>query len=150
MRPQMVQEHRARMQREASAQRRRHKKGGNRCKSPDVLAGAGAVTTVTVTGAAFGRWEPSERYPDPTIQILDPSFARYRLALASVERIATNMRWCEGPVYFGDARCLLWSDIPNNRIMRWDEETGRVSVFRKPSNNANGNTRDRQGRLVTC
>ena len=60
------------------------------------------------------------------------------------------MRWCEGPVYFGDARCLLWSDIPNNRIMRWDEETGRVSVYRKPSNNANGNTRDRQGRLVTC
>jgi gluconolactonase len=115
-----------------------------------MLVGAGALTTVTVTGRAFGGWEPSERYPDPAIQILDPSFARYRLALASVERIATNMRWCEGPVYFGDARCLLWSDIPNNRIMRWDEETGRVSVFRKPSNNANGNTRDRQGRLVTC
>jgi gluconolactonase len=89
-----------------------------------MLVGAGAVTTVTVTGTAFGGWEPSERYPDPAIQILDPSFARYRLALASVERIATNMRWCEGPVYFGDARCLLWSDIPNNRIMRWDEETG--------------------------
>ena len=53
-------------------------------------------------------------------------------------------------MWFGDARCLLWSDIPNNRIMRWDEETGDVSVFRKPSNYANGNTRDRQGRLVTC
>ena len=51
--------------------------------------------------------------------------AGYRLALAGVERIAAGMRWCEGPVYFGDARCLLWSDIPNNRIMRWDEETGR-------------------------
>ncbi len=60
------------------------------------------------------------------------------------------MRWCEGPVWFGDGRYLLWSDIPNNRIMRWDEETGAVSVFRKPSNNANGNTRDRQGRLLTC
>ena len=115
-----------------------------------MLAGAGAVTAMTFTGTASGRWEPSERYPDPAIQVLDPSFARYRLALAGVERIAGNMRWCEGPVYFGDARCLLWSDIPNNRIMRWDEETGRVSVFRKPSNNANGNTRDRQGRLVTC
>ena len=56
----------------------------------------------------------------------------------------------EGPVWFGDGRYLLWSDIPNNRIMRWDEETGAVSVFRKPSNNANGNTRDRQGRLLTC
>jgi gluconolactonase len=53
-------------------------------------------------------------------------------------------------VWFGDGRYLLWSDIPNNRILRWDEETGAVSVFRKPSNNANGNTRDRQGRLVTC
>ena len=67
-----------------------------------------------------------------------------------MERIAHGTRWNEGPVYFGDGRYLLWSDIPNNRIMRWDEETGRVSVFRKPSNNANGNTRDRQGRLVTC
>ncbi len=56
----------------------------------------------------------------------------------------------KGPVWFGDGRFLLWSDIPNNRMLRWDEETGSVSVFRKPSNNANGNTRDRQGRLVTC
>jgi gluconolactonase len=95
-------------------------------------------------------WTPSLRYPDPSVQILDPSFAKYRLPLASVERLATGMRWSEGPVWFGDARCVLWSDIPNNRIMRWDEETGAVSIFRKPSNNANGNTRDRQGRLVTC
>src|SRR5712671_3441192 len=97
-----------------------------------------------------GLWQPSERYPDPAVHVLDPSFAKYRLALASVERLATGMRWCEGPVYFGDLRCLLWSDIPNNRMMRWDEETGAVSVFRRPSNNANGNTRDQQGRLITC
>ena len=90
------------------------------------------------------------RYPDPAIQKLDPSFTKYRLGLASVEKHRARLRWSEGPVWFGDGRCLLWSDIPNNRIMRWDEETGRVSVFRKPSNNANGNTRDRQGRLVTC
>ena len=60
------------------------------------------------------------------------------------------MRWAEGPVWFGDGRYLLWSDIPNNRIMKWEEETGAVSVFRKPSNFSNGNTRDRQGRLLTC
>jgi gluconolactonase len=90
------------------------------------------------------------RYPDPAVQIVDQSFAKYRVANAAVERLATGFRWCEGPVWFGDARCLLWSDIPNNRIMRWDEETGAVSVFRKPSSYANGNTRDRQGRLVTC
>jgi len=112
-----------------------------------ILTGAGAIAS---SGGASGNWEPSERYPDPSVQVLDPSFAKYRLLLASVERLATGMRWCEGPIYFGDARCLLWSDIPNNRIMRWDQETGRISVFRKPSNNANGNTRDRQGRLITC
>ena len=117
----------------------------------EMLAGASSVAAaMTFTHSAFGRWEPSERYPDPAIQTLDPSFNKYRLALAGVERIAHGTRWNEGPVYFGDGRYLLWSDIPNNRIMRWDEETGRVSVFRKPSNNSNGNTRDRQGRLITC
>ena len=95
-------------------------------------------------------WEPSQRYPDPAVQVIDPSFNRYRLPLASVERLATGCRWSEGPVYFGDGRYVLWSDIPNDRILKWEEETGAVSVFRKSSNNANGNTRDRQGRLVTC
>ena len=90
------------------------------------------------------------RYPDPAIEVLDPSFLKYRLFNASVERLATGTRWGEGPVWFGDGRYLLWSDIPNNRIMRWDETTGQASVFRAPSNNANGNTRDRQGRLITC
>jgi gluconolactonase len=95
-------------------------------------------------------WQPSERYPDAAIEIVDRSFEKYRVFSASVERLATGFRWCEGPVWFGDARCLLWSDIPNNRIMRWEEETGGVTVFRKPSDFANGNTRDREGRLVTC
>jgi gluconolactonase len=90
------------------------------------------------------------RYPDPAIQILDASFAQYRHALAAVECIATGYKWAEGPVWLGDTRSLLWSDIPNNRILRWDEETGATTVFRKPSGYSNGNTRDRQGRLVTC
>jgi gluconolactonase len=95
---------------------------------------------------------PSEpiRYPDPRIKILDPRFQPLVLGNAAVERIATGCRFCEGPVWFGDGRYLLWSDIPNDRIMHWEEETGAVSVFRKPSHYANGNTRDRQGRLVTC
>ena len=93
---------------------------------------------------------PVTRSPDPAFQILHASFAKFRLASGTVERIASGCRWAEGPVWIGDGRCLLWSDIPNNRIMRWDEETGAVSVFRKPSGNANGNTRDRQGRLITC
>lgn len=95
-------------------------------------------------------WQPAAAYPDPAIEILDPSFARYRVTLAAVERLATGCRWSEGPVWFGDGRYLLWSDIPNDRILRWDEATGAVSAFRQPSNNANGNTRDRQGRLITC
>lgn len=95
-------------------------------------------------------WQPSSFYPDPAVTILHPSFAKYRLPLAAVERLATGLRWAEGPVWFGDARHLLVSDIPNNRILKWEEETGAVSVFRRPSHFANGNTRDRQGRLVTC
>jgi len=95
-------------------------------------------------------WTPTIRYPDPAIEVIDPSFARYRVFSAGVERLATGCRWSEGPVWFGDGRYLLWSDIPNNRILRFDEETGAVQAFRKPSNFANGNTRDRQGRLVTC
>jgi gluconolactonase len=95
-------------------------------------------------------WQPSQRYPDASIEILDPSFAQYRIFSAAVERLATGTRWGEGPVWFGDGRHLLWSDIPNNRILKWEEETGAVSIFRKPSDFANGNTRDRQGRLVTC
>jgi gluconolactonase len=90
------------------------------------------------------------RYPDPGIKILDPRFSPLVLGNAAIERIAGGCRFTEGPLWFGDLRCLLWSDIPNDRIMRWDEETGAVSLFRKPSHYTNGNTRDRQGRLVTC
>ncbi|GGZ41685.1 SMP-30/gluconolactonase/LRE family protein [Asticcacaulis endophyticus] len=95
-------------------------------------------------------WQPSEIYPDPSIEILDPRFERYRLSLSAVEKLYDGTRWGEGPVWFGDGRYLLWSDIPNNRILRWDEETGAVTHFRKPSDYANGNTRDRQGRLISC
>jgi gluconolactonase len=116
----------------------------------DAVVGGAVVGATAFASRAFAGWQPNEMYPDPAVQVLDPSFNKYRLFNASVERLATGMRWCEGPVWIGDARCLLWSDIPSNAIMRWDEETGQTSVFRKPSNNANGNTRDRQGRLITC
>ena len=95
-------------------------------------------------------WTQAERYPDPRVEVLDPRFLKYRLFNASVERLATGCRWAEGPVWFGDMRCVLWSDIPNDCILRWDEATGTVAIFRAPSGHANGNTRDRQGRLVTC
>ena len=114
------------------------------------VMGAAAASSALVASNARGQWRPSGRYPDPAVESLDPSFNKYRIGTAAVERIATGMRWAEGPVWFGDGRYLLWSDIPNNRIMRWDEETGAVSIFRKPSGYSNGLTRDRQGRLIAC
>jgi gluconolactonase len=90
------------------------------------------------------------RYPDPAVRVLDPRFNALRIASASVECLYQGARWSEGPVWFGDGRYLLWSDIPNNRILRWDEATGETGTFRQPSNNANGHTRDREGRLVSC
>ncbi len=95
-------------------------------------------------------WQPSQRYPDPSIVSVDPSFDKYRLPLAKIERIAHGFRWAEGPVWLGDARALVFSDVPGNVMVKWDEETGVTAPYRKPSNNGNGNTRDRQGRIVTC
>jgi len=118
-----------------------------------VLAGAGAITVTGVAGRAMAQsfaFMPNQRYPDPAVQILDPSFAKYRLYSSTVEQVATGMRWAEGPVYFPEGGYVLVSDIPNNRIMKFSERDGGFTVFRQPSNFANGNTRDRQGRLVTC
>ena len=95
-------------------------------------------------------WVPAQRYPDPAVVAVDESFRQYMLPLAKIERIATGYRWCEGPVWFGDSHSLLWSDVPGNALYCWDEQSGEARIFRQPSNNANGNTRDRQGRLLTC
>jgi gluconolactonase len=95
-------------------------------------------------------WQPSQRYPDPAIVTLDESFRKYHMPLTKVERLYTGCRWAEGPVWLGDTRALVWSDIPNNRMLRWDEESGQTTVFRKPSGYANGNSRDRKGRILTC
>ncbi|MEA5457013.1 SMP-30/gluconolactonase/LRE family protein [Sinomonas sp. JGH33] len=95
-------------------------------------------------------WTESARYPDPAVRVIDPAFEKYRIVLAGVERLATGFRWTEGPVWVGDGRYLVFSDIPNNRLMKWDETTGQTSIFRGPSNFANGNSRDRQGRLISC
>src|SRR5246500_5234928 len=92
---------------------------------------------------------PGSRYPDPHIESLDKRF-KGSPGTGSVERIATGFRWAEGPVYFPAGRYLLFSDIPNNRIMRLSEDDNHLSVFRQPSMNSNGNTIDREGRLVTC
>lgn len=85
----------------------------------------------------------------PDFEILDPRFKRYLLGNCWVEKLYTGTLWAEGPCYFADGNFLVWSDIPNDRMMRW-VEGGGVGVFRLPANNTNGHTRDRQGRLVSC
>ncbi|MDI7861724.1 SMP-30/gluconolactonase/LRE family protein [Rhizobiaceae bacterium n13] len=84
-----------------------------------------------------------------TYEIRDPRFRHLIMSSARLEELHAGCRWAEGPVWFGDANCLLWSDIPNQRILRW-VPGGGVSVYREPSNFINGNTRDREGRLVSC
>ncbi|HEY5818372.1 MAG TPA: SMP-30/gluconolactonase/LRE family protein [Mesorhizobium sp.] len=85
-----------------------------------------------------------------TFEVLEPRFARLFNGSARVEKLFTGCRWAEGPAYFAAGRYVIWSDIPNDRMMRFDETDGSVSVFRHPAGNSNGNTVDRQGRLVSC
>ncbi|MGY9055495.1 MAG: SMP-30/gluconolactonase/LRE family protein [Alphaproteobacteria bacterium] len=105
---------------------------------------------MSITYPTSAGWREYPRYPDPDVHVLDERFRHMMIFSATIERLYTGCRWSEGPVWFGDGRYLLWSDIPNQRILKWEEETGETSVYRKPSDFANGNTRDRQGRLVTC
>ncbi|TKT74635.1 SMP-30/gluconolactonase/LRE family protein [Aquamicrobium sp. LC103] len=88
--------------------------------------------------------------PESPYEILDSRFARLVNSTAKVEQLFTGCRWAEGPAWFGAGRYLVWSDIPNDRMLRFDETDGEVSVFRHPAGNSNGNTVDRQGRLVSC
>jgi hypothetical protein len=108
------------------------------------------------TGVPLSSTEPlplgalsGSRYPDPHIEVLDKRF-KGSPGTGAVERLATGFRWAEGPAYFPAGRYLLFSDIPNNRIMRLSEDDNHLSVFRYPSFNSNGNTIDREGRLITC
>jgi gluconolactonase len=89
-------------------------------------------------------------YPDPDIITLDPSFNALRVGNTPIQRLWTGAMWCEGPAWNGQGQYLIWSDIPNNRQMRWLEDDGRVTVFRQPSGNSNGNTFDHQGRQLSC
>jgi len=89
----------------------------------------------------------------PLYQIDDPAFSTLIVGSAALDRLYTGCRWAEGPVWFDDMQCLLFSDIPNQRILRWAVDAtggGAISTFRQPSNFSNGQSRDRQGRLVTC
>jgi gluconolactonase len=113
-------------------------------------AGTGLAALGGLAGAQSFDFQPNQRYPDPRVFILDPSFAKYRLYSSTVEQLGSGMRWAEGPVYFPEHGYLLLSDIPNNRLMKFDEKTNKFSVHKTNVNYTNGNTRDRQGRLISC
>ena len=90
------------------------------------------------------------RYPDPDFVTLDPRFQKYAIGSAAIQRLWTGARWAEGPAWSAAGRYLVWSDIPNNRQMRWLEEDGHTSAFRTPSEYSNGNTFDFEGRQISC
>jgi gluconolactonase len=122
------------------------------------LAAAAATTAVATQNAmALDKWGRDRdwtgntpvSYPEPAVEVLDQRF-KGRQGNAKLERLWTGALWLEGPVYMGDWKCFLCSDIPNHRVIRWNEDNGEVSIFQGESFYANGHTRDRQGRLIAC
>src|SRR5499427_2492940 len=112
------------------------------------------ATTALAPAAALAQrdWSGQNpvRYPDPDIIVLDKSFAKYKIGNTPIQRLWTGALWAEGPAWNGQGRYLVWSDIPNDRQLRWLEDDGHVTVFRHPSNNSNGNTFDFDGRQLSC
>ena len=116
---------------------------------------AGAVTTAAAAAVLgqsrdYGQSAAPQRYPDKDIVVLDPTFGKYKIGNAAIQRLYTGMAWAEGPAWNSVGRYLIWSDIPNNVQRRWLEEDGHVSTFGSPSNQSNGNTFDFEGRLLSC
>jgi len=104
------------------------------------------------SGAAGRDWSGRQpvRYPEPDVIVLEPAFAKYKIGNTPIQRLFTGCLWAEGPAWHAQGRYLVWSDIPNNRQLRWLDDDGHVSTLRSPSNNSNGNTFDFEGRQVTC
>ena len=121
-----------------------------RAQAPPAGKPADPASTVTTPPRDFGPNAPPITYVDPDVITLDPLFNSYRQGNTPIKRLWTGALWSEGPAWSGQGRYLVWSDIPNNRQLRWLEDDGSVTVFRSPSNNSNGNTFDFQGRQLSC
>ena len=107
-------------------------------------------STVTNPPRDFGPNAPPSTYPDPDVITVDPAFGGIMQGNTSIKRLWTGSLWAEGPAWSGQGRYLVWSDIPNNRQLRWIEDDERVTVFRYPANNSNGNSFDFEGRQLSC
>ncbi len=114
-----------------------------------MLAAALPALAAAQTARDWAGHEPIH-YPDPDVVTIDKSFAKYKINSAAIERVYTGLRWAEGPAWSGVGNYLVFSDIPNNRQMRWVEDDGHVSVLRQPSSYSNGNTFDWEGRQLSC
>jgi gluconolactonase len=116
-----------------------------------LTAAASGVAALAVAGGDrdWGGSEPI-RYPDPDVLVLDPRFQACKIANAAIERLHTGMRWAEGPAWDGGGRYVVWSDIPNDVQLRRIDDDGRVTAFRTPAGNSNGNTFDFEGRQISC
>lgn len=114
------------------------------------LAAGLALVGGTLMGRDYGPNAPPVRYPDPDIVVLDKRFAKYKIGNTPIQRLYTGTLWAEGPAWNGVGKYLVWSDIPNDRQLRWLDEDGHVSVFRRPAGYSNGNTFDYQGRQIFC
>ncbi|MBI4600463.1 MAG: SMP-30/gluconolactonase/LRE family protein, partial [Planctomycetes bacterium] len=123
--------------------------GRRRFLAAAAAAAAGAVTALA-GDRDYGPGAPPVRYPDPDVVVLHPSFKKYKVGNTPIQRLHTGCLWAEGPAWNGVGRYLLWSDIPNDRQLRWLEEDGHVSEFRRPAGNSNGNTFDFEGRQISC
>jgi gluconolactonase len=120
-------------------------------QAPATPGPAAPPSTITTPPRDFGpSGAPTTYFTDPDILTVDPSFNALRQPNSAIQRLWTGALWMEGPAWNAQGRYLVWSDIPNNRQLRWLEDNGRVSVFRTPSNNSNGNTFDFQGRQLSC
>lgn len=113
---------------------------------------AAVASTMTASGLArdYGPFAQPSRYPDPDIVVLDKRFAKYKIGNTPIQRLFTGCLWAEGPAWNGGGNYLVWSDIPNDRQLRWLDEDGHVSVIRKPAGYSNGNTFDYEGRELSC
>ena len=111
----------------------------------------GPPSTITQPPRDFGPGgAPTTYFTDPDVLTVEPAFDGLRQPNAPIQRLWTGSLWAEGPAWSSVGRFLVWSDIPNNRQLRWSEDDGHVSVFRAPSNNSNGNSFDYQGRQLSC
>jgi gluconolactonase len=110
---------------------------------------AAAGVTTAALGHDYGPGAPPKRYPDPDIVVLDKRFEKYKIGNSAIERLGTGYRWAEGCAWNAQGQYLVWSDIPNDRQLRWLNEDGHISVFRKPAHHSNGNTFDHEGRQIS-